>query len=141
MAQTEQSWLICDGWKCSKAAKLLVSIDTVHSKCINGKIKKFVNIFASWIFLFLYYTLTFVTIVIDCMEFVYWYCVKCLWFCTIYQESITLSPDLSSFNSGIYTLVIFKDFTLVVYQSLETSTNQSDVSVGSDDRFLNLILW
>ena len=47
MAQTEQSWLICDGWKCSKAAKLLVSIDTVHSKCINEKINKFVNIFAS----------------------------------------------------------------------------------------------
>ena len=103
--QNNRGWSAMDGNAQKQQSCLCQLIQYTQLKCINEKINKFVNIFASWSFLFLYYTLTFFTIVIDCMEFVYWYCVKCLWFGTIYQESITLSPDLSSFNSGIYTLV------------------------------------
>ena len=46
------------------------------------------------------------------------------------------------FNLSAYFsfMIIMRCYVLVVYRSSETSTNQSDVIIRSDDRFLNLVV-
>ena len=40
----------------------------------------------------------------------------------------------------LYQTWTFSGYTVVVHRSSETSTNQSDVIIRSDDRFLNLVV-
>ena len=78
--------------------------------------------------------------------FVYMYIYPCLYVCFMlstlsgYKRALINKVISMPYQRILYWYKRKNVYTVVVYRSSETSINQSDVIIRSDDRFLNLVV-